>query len=87
MSAEGKGKVHKNHVQFGSDVKTEPKIRAISPAPKPHEVTAPPPSMPGAIKDEIELLRAGTLNKHGDRVKSQAAAPAGGGTAQTTPSS
>ncbi|VDO80204.1 unnamed protein product, partial [Heligmosomoides polygyrus] len=65
------GKVHKNHVQFGQDVRTEPKVRAISPAPPPHEVTAPPPSMPFAIKDEVELLRAGTLNKHGDRVKSQ----------------
>ncbi|PIO73941.1 hypothetical protein TELCIR_04066 [Teladorsagia circumcincta] len=72
MSAD-KGKVHKNHVQFGKDVKTEPKIRAISPAPPPHEVTAPPPALPFAIKDEVELLRSGTLNKHGDRVKSQGA--------------
>ncbi|CAJ0606033.1 unnamed protein product [Cylicocyclus nassatus] len=61
---------HKNHVKFGEGVNTEPKpLRAVSPAPKPHEVTAPPPP-PGAIKDEVELLRAGNVNKHGNRVKS-----------------
>ncbi|KHJ75528.1 hypothetical protein OESDEN_10053 [Oesophagostomum dentatum] len=65
---------HKNHVKFGEDVNTGPKpIRALSPAPKPDEVTAPPPTDPTVHKDEVELLRAGNLNKHGDRVKSMSA--------------
>ncbi|ETN71348.1 hypothetical protein RB195_020668 [Necator americanus] len=65
---------HKNHVKFGADVKTDPKPpKALSPAPPPHEVTAPPPSIPGAIKDEVELLRAGNVNKHGERLKTGSA--------------
>ncbi|VDL63283.1 unnamed protein product [Nippostrongylus brasiliensis] len=76
MSADkaAKGKVHKNHVQFGDDVK-EPRERpaALSPAPRPSEVTIPPPAANFVIKDEVELLRSGTLNKHGDRLKTQAA--------------
>ncbi|PIO64839.1 hypothetical protein TELCIR_13514, partial [Teladorsagia circumcincta] len=31
-------------------------------------VTAPPPAIPCKIKDEVELLRAGLRNKHGDHV-------------------
>ncbi|KJH43101.1 hypothetical protein DICVIV_10903 [Dictyocaulus viviparus] len=65
-------KVHKNHVKFADNVKPEQRVKTISPPPKSCEVTAPPPSLPFAIKDEVELLRSGTLNKHGERVKSQA---------------
>ncbi|EPB70882.1 hypothetical protein ANCCEY_10027 [Ancylostoma ceylanicum] len=62
--------VQKPARKFGEGTKTEPKpSRPLSPAPKPHEVTAPPPSLPGAIKDEVELLRAGNVNKHGERLK------------------
>ncbi|EYC02852.1 hypothetical protein Y032_0097g2975 [Ancylostoma ceylanicum] len=64
--------VHKNHVKFGEDVKPEDdeeKPRAVSPAPPPSEITAPPPAVPCKIKDEVELLRAGLVNKHGDHLK------------------
>ncbi|KAJ1360688.1 hypothetical protein KIN20_019720, partial [Parelaphostrongylus tenuis] len=64
--------VHEKRVRFAADVKTDPKPKAISPPPKPSDVTAPPPSVPFAIKDEVELLRSGTVNKRGGRVKSQA---------------
>ncbi|KAJ1365001.1 hypothetical protein KIN20_025205 [Parelaphostrongylus tenuis] len=64
--------LHKKRVQFAADVITKPKPKAISPPPKPSDVSAPPPSEPFALKDEVELLRSGTLNKHGNRVKSQA---------------
>ncbi|VDM60159.1 unnamed protein product [Angiostrongylus costaricensis] len=64
--------MHANHVKFAADVNTKPKAKPISPPPKPSEVTAPPPSIPFAIKDEVELLRSGALNKHGNRVKTQA---------------
>ncbi|KAK5965790.1 hypothetical protein GCK32_013421 [Trichostrongylus colubriformis] len=66
--------VHNHHVKFGEDVKLyeveeEEKSRPSSPAPDPSEVTAPPPAIPCKIKDEVELLRAGLRNKHGDHVK------------------
>ncbi|VDO14614.1 unnamed protein product [Haemonchus placei] len=66
--------VHNHHVKFGDDVKPDEDekdehSRPPSPAPDPSEVTAPPPAIPCAIKDEVELLRAGLRNKHGDHVK------------------
>ncbi|KAK6738692.1 hypothetical protein RB195_020667 [Necator americanus] len=62
---------HKNHVKFGEDVKpeAESKPRPVSPAPPPSEITVPPPAVPCKIKDEVELLRAGLVNKHGDHLK------------------
>ncbi|VDO77198.1 unnamed protein product [Haemonchus placei] len=45
--------VHNHHVKFAARF----------------QVTAPPPAIPCAIKDEVELLRAGLRNKHGDHVK------------------
>ncbi|VDM76946.1 unnamed protein product [Strongylus vulgaris] len=62
---------HKNHVKFGKDVKTEEEDhpRSVSPPPRPDEIAAPPPAEPCKIKDEIELLRAGLVNKHGDHLK------------------
>ncbi|VDP14937.1 unnamed protein product [Heligmosomoides polygyrus] len=66
--------VHNHHVKFDEGVKPEDdeeetKRRSKSPAPLPSEVAAPPPAIPCAVKDEIELLRAGLRNKHGDHLK------------------
>ncbi|VDL73929.1 unnamed protein product [Nippostrongylus brasiliensis] len=65
--------VHNHHVKFGDDVKPDEeeqvKRRSKSPAPHPSEVSAPPPAEPCKIKDEVGLLRAGLLNKHGDHLK------------------
>ncbi|CAI5441851.1 unnamed protein product [Caenorhabditis angaria] len=35
------------------------------------EVTAPPPTEGFQIRDEVEMLRAGFKNRHGEAVKSQ----------------
>ncbi|CAJ0604725.1 unnamed protein product [Cylicocyclus nassatus] len=75
MASEHKGiltqhSTHKNHVKFGEEVKTdeEEHPRPVSPPPKPDEIAAPPPTEPCKIKDEVELLRAGLVNKHGDHL-------------------
>uniref|UniRef100_A0A0M3ILD7 Protein lap4 n=1 Tax=Ascaris lumbricoides TaxID=6252 RepID=A0A0M3ILD7_ASCLU len=61
-----KGVEHKEHIKF---VASEPQVKRapISPAPPPTKVTAPV-VMYGA-KDEIELLRAGSRNVHGDKLR------------------
>ncbi|CCD73328.1 PEST proteolytic signal-containing nuclear protein [Caenorhabditis elegans] len=48
----------------------EKKTAPAAPTPK-TEVTAPPPTEGFKIKDEVEMLRAGFKNKHGEAVKSQ----------------
>ncbi|TKR71748.1 hypothetical protein L596_019297 [Steinernema carpocapsae] len=64
---------HKNnhHVTINAPPENEAKrsARDPSPAPDPTNVTAPVVNF--AIKDEIELLRAGVMNKHGQHVKPQ----------------
>lgn len=61
-----------------SDVKVEKNVKIDAPAnstktheaaPAPKEVTAPVVQF--AIKDEVELLRQGIMNKHGEHVKPQ----------------
>ncbi|KAJ1369450.1 hypothetical protein KIN20_030914 [Parelaphostrongylus tenuis] len=59
---------HDCHVKFKEDVKTE-KPQTESPEPAPSQISIPPPTLPCQVKDEIELLRAGLLNKHGDHLK------------------
>uniref|UniRef100_A0A1I7T756 PEST proteolytic signal-containing nuclear protein n=2 Tax=Caenorhabditis tropicalis TaxID=1561998 RepID=A0A1I7T756_9PELO len=48
----------------------EKKTTPGAPTPK-TEITAPPPSEGFKIKDEVEMLRAGFKNKHGEAVKTQ----------------
>uniref|UniRef100_A0A8R1DWC5 Uncharacterized protein n=1 Tax=Caenorhabditis japonica TaxID=281687 RepID=A0A8R1DWC5_CAEJA len=48
----------------------EKRTTPAAPTP-PAQVTAPQPAGGFIIKDEVEMLRAGFKNKHGDAVKSQ----------------
>ncbi|ULU05223.1 hypothetical protein L5515_013871 [Caenorhabditis briggsae] len=52
------------------DNQPEKKTTPAASTPK-AEVTAPPPTEGFKIKDEVEMLRAGFKNKHGDAVKTQ----------------
>ncbi|CAI2343150.1 unnamed protein product [Caenorhabditis sp. 36 PRJEB53466] len=48
----------------------EKKATPAAPTPK-AEVTAPPPAGGFKLMDEVEMLRAGFKNKHGEAVKTQ----------------
>ncbi|VDM39152.1 unnamed protein product [Toxocara canis] len=62
-----KGIDHKEHIRFVAG-DPQPKHRvATSPAPPPTKVTAP--IVVYGAKDEIELLRAGSRNVHGDKLR------------------
>ncbi|KAK0402777.1 hypothetical protein QR680_016524 [Steinernema hermaphroditum] len=59
----------KQHVTINAPEQPEKRQREQSPAPDPSKVTAPVVNF--AIKDEVELLRAGVMNTHGHHVKPQ----------------
>ncbi|CAD5232292.1 unnamed protein product [Bursaphelenchus xylophilus] len=70
MSAPGilsKGSASKDaHVKIDAPEQTK---RTNEAPPAPNQVTAP--KVDFVIKDEVELLRAGIMNKHGEHVKGQ----------------
>ncbi|VDK82197.1 unnamed protein product [Onchocerca ochengi] len=61
-----RGGGHKNHVKIIAEEKVQNSL-PVSPPPPPSSITAP--KVNADAKDEIELLREGAKNIHGQQIK------------------